>query len=256
MISDAVSSFSSYETEWDAPKLEKKIREYHNKAAKNLDFKSKHVVDLINEYVDNFFSSLFASLGDREWLYSGQADFIHIIDSGVKEQFPRWTLQPVPEDEFQRMVMDAHDRAFEEQRFGPILTEAVNAQVQGPKIKKKVWNAIDEGRKEAAYSGAAGVEDFVGAWIEISIAKLAESCQGDPTGALEAPDAVRIFNAIIAGGGIPLALVQDRGPPPADWPLVEQVVRAAYGGGGGGKGGGKKGGWSEGPPAKRMKGGW
>jgi len=251
-----VSGFASLEGEWDVAKLEKKIREYHTKAAKNLEFRSKHVVDLINEYVDNFFSSLFASLGDREWLYSGQADFIHIIDAGIKEQFPHWALQQVPGEEFQRVVMDAHDRAFEEQRFGPILTEAVNAQVQGPKIKKKVWNSIDEARKEAAYSGAATVEDFVSAWIEISIAKLAESCQGDPTGALEAHDAIQLFGAIIAGGGIPLALLQDRGPPPAEWPLVGKVVMSSYNLGGGGKGGGKKGGWSEGPPAKRMKGGW
>eukprot|EP00440_Ansanella_granifera_P006943 gb/GFBE01007524.1/.p1 GENE.gb/GFBE01007524.1/~~gb/GFBE01007524.1/.p1 ORF type:complete len:294 (+),score=78.91 gb/GFBE01007524.1/:1-882(+) len=254
VVSSGVQQFMQFETEWDSSKLEKKISEYIRKAAKNLSFNAGKLPDLINEFADNFFGSMFASLGDRDWLYTGQADFIHILDAGIKELFPVWLVRQVAQEEFQNMVLEAHDRAFEEQRFGPILTDAVNAVLSGPKIRKKVWNSIDAARKEAAYSGADTSETFAGAWIDIAVRLIAEASGGDATGTLSAEEAARIFHQIMEGGGIPLALTQERGPPPPAWPLVDEAVHGSFAAYSDPAAGGQAG-WAAAPPAKRFKGG-
>jgi hypothetical protein len=253
VVADGVAQFMQFETEWDADKMQKKIYEYHKKAGKNLNFKGAALGALIDEYADNMFSSMFASLGDREWLYNGQADFVHILDAGVKELFPAHTLRQASPEDFQSLVMAAHDRAFEEQRFGPILTESVNNTVQGPKIRKKVWNAVDASRKEAAYSGAQGVEDFTTNWIHSAVAQLSAVTGGEPDSVISAEDMTTLFHQIIAGGGTPLALTSDQGPPPEGWPLVDQAVQEAFGAHGGN--GVPQDAWAQAPAAKRKKGG-
>merc|ERR1712232_562173 len=132
------------EHEWDQNKLEKTLRGHFNKAAKNLAFGNSELWELINTYADNCFGSVFASLGDREWLSTGQADFILVLDAGIKDHFPAELLGQCPRLEFEQMVLAAHDRAFEEQRFGPILTEAMSGVVQGKKTMSKVWNAMEQ----------------------------------------------------------------------------------------------------------------
>jgi hypothetical protein len=223
-----VAGIIQFEQEWDQNKLEKTLRTYFNKGAKNLpSIRSNSLWELINTYADNVFSSLFAGLGSREWLYMGQADFILVLDAGIKDNFPREALIGCSQLEFEQMVLAAHDRAFEEQRFGPILTEAMSGHIQGPKTKRRVWNAVEQGRKEAA-STSVQMEDFAACWINKAIAMVSEEAHGDPESVMTMDTAVALFNSLIEGGGLPLAMTQDAGPPPAKWPLIEEAVQTAY----------------------------
>jgi hypothetical protein len=226
-VSEAVVGIMEFEKEWDQNKLEKKIREYFNKAAKNMNVTNARLFECINEYADNVFSSLFAGLGDREWLFSGQADFILVLDAGIKDNFPPHLISKIPQAEFEQMVLAAHDRAFEEQRFGPLLTEAMNGVVSGPKTKKRVWNAVEQGRKDAA-SSAVNHEDFTAHWINRTIELLSEAMHGEPEACLAADSAGQLFHALVEGGGLPLAMTQESGLPPEGWPLVDEAIQTAY----------------------------
>lgn len=223
-ITEAVASMIHLETQWDATKLEKKLRDYFNKAAKNLQFRGRSVADLINEYADNAVGSIFAGLGDREWLYSGQVDFLLILDAGIKDTFPGQLLRGVSQMEFEQMVLAAYERAFDEQRFCPILSEAVSAAVSGPKLKKKVWNAMDAGRKEAVAS-ASNVDDFATMWINSTIAHLSALSQGSPESTIPAEQCIQLFHTLLEGGALPISLTQEAEPPVH---LVEEAVQGAY----------------------------
>lgn len=226
-VSEAVTTIMELEKEWDQNKLEKKLREYFNKAAKNLSFGNKALMDVINEYADNVMSSLFAGLGDREWLNTGQADFILVMDAGIKDNFPPHMVSKIPQAEFEQMVLAAHDRAFEEQRFGPLLTEAMSGVVQGQKTKRRVWDAVEQGRKDAA-STAVNSEDFTAHWINRTVELLSEAMYGEPEACLDAESAVKLFHGLVSGGALPLAMTQEAGLPPEGWPLVEEAVTTAY----------------------------
>jgi hypothetical protein len=224
-IPEAVAPLAEMETEWDADKLAKKLKEYFNKASKNLTFRGKALPDLVNEYADNAMGSIFAGLGDREWLYTGQADFLLLVDAGIKDTFPAYLLKGVQQLDFEQMVLAAYDRAFDEQRFCPILSEAVPAAVSGPKIKKKVWNAIDQGRKDAVMSGVTDIEEFTNTWINTSIAHLSEASQGSPEATMAPELAVKLFQTLLEGNALPLALTQEAVAPVH---LVEEAVSNAY----------------------------
>lgn len=226
-VEEGVKAIMPMEQELDENKLNKKIRDYFNKAAKNLNYRTKNLWELVDEYADNVFSSLFCGLGDREWLSTGQADFILVLDAGIKDNFPKHVISKTPQTEFERMVLAAHDRAFEEQRFAPLLQEAVTAAVQGPKTRRKVWNAVELGRKEAI-SSAVTPEDFTACWISRTIGSISENAQGDPESVITADAACQLFHSLIEGGALPLAMTQAAGPPPRGWPLVEEAVQTAY----------------------------
>jgi len=238
-ISEAVAAIIHLEKELDSTKVEKKIRDYFNKAAKQMTFHAhRSLPELIDEYADNAFSSLFCGLGERDWLYSGQADLLLVVDAGVKANFPPQLVAQVNQAEFEQLVLASHDRAFEEQRYFPILTTAVQAAVQGPKIRKRVYNSAEQGRKEAA-SGmgvACGsgdpslekIEDFASRWIDRTICVLAEGLGGDPEGTLDMASACSFFHQMMEAGALPLALTQECGPPPPRWPIVDMAVQQAY----------------------------
>mmetsp|Transcript_12604 Transcript_12604/g.33915 ORF Transcript_12604/g.33915 Transcript_12604/m.33915 type:complete len:271 (+) Transcript_12604:87-899(+) len=226
-IEEAAAAIAPLETEWDQDKLSKKLKEYFNKGAKNINFKGRRgLAELINEYADNALGSLFAGLGDREWLFTGQADFLLCMDAGIKDLFPGNVLRPVPQLDFEQMVLASYERAFEEQRFGPILSEAVPQVVTGPKIKKKVWNCCDAGRKEAVNSGSTDIEEFTQVWINSSIANLSEASQGSPESTMTPELAVKLFVTLLEGSGLPLQMVADGTAPPVH--LVEEAIASAY----------------------------
>merc|ERR1719162_894056 len=162
--------------------------------------------ELVHQYADSAVSSIFAGLGDREWLYSGQVDFLLILDAGIKDTFPGYMLRNVAQQDFEQMVLSAYERAFDEQRFGPILTEAVAAAVSGPKIKKKVWNAIDTGRKETIAAGHTTPEEFTQMWINSSISHLSQASQGSPEATCEPAVMSALFLQMMEIGGLPTAV--------------------------------------------------
>jgi len=224
-IPEAVATLAEMEKEWNADKLYKKLNEYFNRASKSLNFRSNGLPELINKYADNAMGSIFAGLGDREWLCTGQADFLLLVDAGIKDTFPAHLLKAVRQLDFEQMVLAAYDRAFEEQRFSHILSEAVLATVSGPKIKTKVWNSVDRGRKDAVMSGVTDIEEFTNTWINTSIAHLSEASQGSPEATMAPELAVKLFQALLEGNSLPLSLTQEAVAPVH---LVEEAVSNAY----------------------------
>lgn len=212
------------EKDWDAPKLEKKLHEYFKKGPKNMSFKNTGLEDLVNEYADNVMASIFAGLGDREWLYSGQVDFLLCVDAGIKDSFPGVMLRNVAQTDFEQMVLGAYERAFDEQRFCPLLTEAVTSSVQGPKAKKKVWNAIDESRKETVLAGHNEVADFTATWINHAVRLLSAASQGCPEATYEPASMAQLFQTLLESGALPTAMGVEQVP----LHVVEPSVDAAY----------------------------
>jgi len=245
-VSEALAPVGHLEEEWDLSKLEKRIRQYFRNGAKGLEFESKPWSELVEEYADKVFASIFQALSDRHWL--SQADFLFVLDAGVKETFPARVLNGVPMHIFERAVLNANDRAFEEQRYLPLLWETIQENLQGPKIRKKSYDAFEEGRKNAA--GCTGdeagspVATFLQAWIHNTIARLSADTGGMPDSILEPQQCAYLFHALIGQGALPLPLVMEQGVPPPGWPFVDQVVGQAYAQAGCGvphfmKGGGK-----------------
>jgi hypothetical protein len=226
-VAEASAPIAHLEKEWDSNKLEKKLREYFKKAAKNLDLTSKSWDVLVNEYADNVFGSLFAAIGDRQWLYAGQADFIFCIDAAIKDYFPRHLIVDVPQEVFERTVLAAHDRAFEEQRFCPTLWEVTTSMVQDKKGRSKVYNACEAGRKEAL-ADADGLDDFISRWVNCTLQRLSKDTKRHPENVLPMTTATEFWHALIAGGCLPIEVVKSTGPPPPRWPVVDQAIDKAY----------------------------
>jgi len=224
-IAEVAAAIAPMETEWDQAKLEKKLYEYFRKGAKGMEFRGA-LPKLVNEYADNVMGTVFSALGDREWLNSGQADFLLCLDAGVKESFPPRIVGRMQQAEFEQLVLGAYDRAFDEQRFCPILSEAVPQVVSGPKIKKKVWNSVDTGRKDAVATGTVDVDEFTTQWINASVGHLAQATQGSPKDTMEPELCTQLFTVLLEGNGLPLSLMMEGAVAPVH--LVEEAVTAAY----------------------------
>jgi len=227
-VTECVNPILRFEHELDQNKLEKRIRDCFRKGAKGLAFHGKPWYDLINEYADTVFSGVFSSLGEKEWL--PRCDFLLCLDAGIKDNFPKHAIARVPQQEFERVVLAAHDRAHEEQRILPILWEVVQESIEGPKGKKKVNLALEEAWKAAmeACGQHKDAQGFVGAWIDGSIARLSAVSQGEPHWVMEPPLAMQVFDQLLQAGGMPYALVEEHGPPPAGWPFIRDCVDYAY----------------------------
>lgn len=229
-VHEALASIGHLEREWELQKLEKRIRQYFRNGAKGLEFKTKTWTQLIEEYADRVFSTLFQALSDRPWL--AQADFLMVLDAGVKEQFPPSIIEGVPQHIFERTVLSAHDRAFEEQRFLPLLWEAICKYLEGPKTKRKANEALEEGRKKAiactSHLSGNPLNNFLLAWVDGFVERLAKDTSGCPESAVPLPIAVHLFHDLIRAGSLPLPLMSEQGPPPRGWPLVEESLAKAY----------------------------
>lgn len=231
--SDLVISIEHLEHEYEAPKLEKKIREYFKKSAKNLDFFRKHWTDLINDYADAVYEMLFQGLFGRPWLMQGEADFLLVLDAGIKEHFPPAVLDGVKRNEFEQTVLVAHDKAFEEQRYMPILDDVSRKSVEGQKMRKKLVAAGEAGRREAADygidpSGSDEIEEFVVRWINFTIARLAKETGNEIDWILTEDAAVQFFTALMEADAVPVALTKAHAPPRDGWVFIHGAVNRAY----------------------------
>lgn len=229
-ITEALRPIEQAETEWELPKLEKKIRGYAKNAAKTLEFHIKPWQILINDYADRFFSSIFQALGNREWL--DMIDFVMVIDSGVRATFPGDVVQRVPQNAFERVVLNAHDRAFEEQRFIPLLWETLRNFPLEKKAQNRVYAAFDSGRKAAAVSSNGLVDDFVRWWVLKSFENLRRLCSshGPPEESLPEDICAQLVHALLQANALPLPLTAQDGLPPAGWQFVDAVVADVYAG--------------------------
>jgi len=205
-VKEAAQNMGSLEKEWDAEQLEGKLWSYFTKGAKKMEFKGRELAGLIDEYADNVMAQLFAGAGDRDWLLSGEVDFLLILDAGIKDLFPNWCMKKVEQPEFEALVLAAYERAFDEQRFWPILAEKLAEHIQGPKIKKKVSNSVDQGRKDTWQEGCSDGQEFAKGWIDASVSILSEASGGKPDQYVSAGEITGLFNALFEGNGLPLQL--------------------------------------------------
>jgi len=232
-VARALAPVAEQETEWDNNKLEKRVREYFRKAAKTLEFSTKSWDVLVNDYCDSVFASLFQALGNRDWL--AQVDFLLVVDAGIKEFFPAHLITAVPGQTFMTTVLKAHDRAFEEQRYLPILWVVVQGHVDENSVRKKTYRAGEYGRRVASAATRPGkvpnpneVQDYVARWVDATIKRLSRDMQGYPETALPEVRACELFRELIRAGTLPVFLVAEHGVPSPAWPFVEQAVRMAY----------------------------
>lgn len=224
IVAGVMPQESATEDGWDEEKLEKKLREYFRKAAKGLE-KWKHWEELVSDYCDTAFSSIFCSLGDREWL--AQADFLLAVDAGIKEALPKKKLSKVPKADFEKAVLSSYEKAWEYQRFSPICWEATKEFVTGPKTTSKVRTAFEEGR-EAGAAGAVegeGADAWIERWIDCSILKLAEATHGYMDGTLEAEVCQQFVTRMIENGCVPPSVLEVGAP---DMSNVAIFVTSSY----------------------------
>lgn len=223
-VTEAVAPILQYEREMDQNKLEKRIRDSFKKAAKSLPFHTKEWWELIDDYADACFSAIFGNFAEREWL--PHCDFLLCLDAGIKDNFPKEALARVPKMEFEQTVLAAHDRAYEEQRVMPIMWEVVSSHMEGPKAKKKVYNAVEEAWKEARY--AEDAQSFAGLFVGGTIERLAAVTNGEPQWTMEPKVAAKVFDLMLQAGAMPLSVVERFGPPPPRWHFIPQCVEQAY----------------------------
>eukprot|EP00913_Durusdinium_trenchii_P018388 g17273.t1 len=112
-------------------------------------------------------------------------------------------MRKVPQEEFERGVLAAHDRAFEEQRFLPKIWDAMGALNITGKARKRALDSIDEGRKVALKhlrdpSSPDEVKAFVSRWVDSALLRLSKSTQGDPESVLDLQQAVELFTMLQA----------------------------------------------------------
>jgi len=224
-VVEAVASIAELDSSVDSSKLERRIRECFRKGIKGLDFMRKQWPRLINEYADAVFLSLFASFGDKDWL--SRADFLLVMDAGVREQFPALLLKKIQKPALERTVLAAYSRAFEEQRHQRILWEVCQVLVQGEKTRKKVYAALQLGLKEASCCPNAGkgsdeTEDFACRWIDRTLAAI-HKVSGDAESQLPKAVAGKLFHDAVQAGALPLALGK-----PVSWHWLEEMVDDAY----------------------------
>merc|ERR1712217_380911 len=210
-------------------KCEKRIRDAFKKGAKGLAFQGKPWWEVINDYADAAFSSVFASCGDQDWLTA--VDLGPCFMAGVKDNFPPEVINYVSPMELEPVVCMACERAWEEQRALPLMWYIVQARIDGPKAKKKVFNALEAGWKEACMLPGYfenELQDFVWQLVDRTIGHLGLVNHGEPQYMLAPEAASPFFNAIIDGGAVPFALVERNGIPPSGDPFIDYCIAEAY----------------------------
>ncbi|CAE8625280.1 unnamed protein product [Polarella glacialis] len=225
----------------DVIKIRTKITQLARASADGLDVTGHGppLEELVREIISNFFGSACPAYYERPWLAS--VDFMLVLEDTIRELVPEQVLSSVEAAELDRWVFEAHDLAFEEQRFVPFMWEIVKPLVDGPKTKKKAYKAIESGRSKAMSgeeegSGGQRVENFVRSWVAGSVAWLAEEGGGDPGAILDKEKLVELFLALLAGRqpgvinpSIPARLAAEACTPEGGWqPLLESAMQAAW----------------------------
>lgn len=225
-VTEALQPILHLEKELDQNKLEKRVRDYFNKGAKNLNFHSKQWDELIEEYADNVFGSLFCGLGDRPWIM--EADFLLVVDAGVKENFPQHKLQNVPQKQFEQCVLAASDRAFDQQRYWAFRWETIQNVVTGKTTTKKIREATDTAREETVKQGVDEPDAFIASWVGLSIQSLMKTTQNEPQHILPPDLCHKLFERLVQEGGLPVAITNAVGQPPPGWPALAAAVDESY----------------------------
>lgn len=225
-VTEALSPILHRETQLEPNKLEKRVRDYFKKGSKNLAFRAKRWDELIEEYADNVFGSLFCGLGDRDWLL--EADFLLVMDAGVKEQFPAALFEKVPQHEFESLVLAASDRASDDQRYLHFRWEVVQREVQGKVSQKKIGTAMDAARVQVVRQAPQDAETFIEMWVSQFFELLCRVTQNEPQHILPHELCQALFEVILQEGGLPLTLTAEFGILPTVWEALTTAIDEVY----------------------------
>lgn len=172
---------------------------------------------------------------ERKWLSS--VDFQLVMEAAIRELVPASVLRSMEAATLDETIWESHDIAFEEQRFLPSMWEIVRPLVDGPKIKKKVYKAVELGRSQALTgsdegSGLMRADAFLRAWVTACLTQLAEDAGGDPEGLIERSKLLEIFFSLLCvpdkngfSSALPSRWSIEAGIPENGWmPVLESVV--------------------------------
>jgi len=229
-IAAALRPVASMESEWDMPKLSKKVRKYFISGSNGLDFQGQALHELVNQYADNVFVIIFQALHDKPWI--NEVNFVQVLEACVKDRFPKPMLNSVSPRKFESIIDAAHKRAFEEQRFSTILWAVAAEHFKQPKAMKKVRDAFEAGRKKAMKKAVKKVpvemQDFLDDWVCSSVACLDAETGGAADSLLQSCDATNFVLALVNAGALPPPLTEDSGISLPNLHAVESCVTYAY----------------------------
>jgi len=218
-------------------KMVKKMKDYFKKPLKEFNY-NQDLEMCVSEYADCALGALFCGMGDRSWLE--HADFLMVLHFAVKENFPVSLIRPVPDLDLEEVILQAHDRSLDEQRWLHGRWGLVKETVSGKSAQKKVQEAIDESRKSALaksfdehFSGEyqktpEKMEDFVREWVVDGIKRLNVACQGDPDSSMSQSQAVEFFKQAVNASGVPAFMLDRNTMQPLRLVTIEGIVREAY----------------------------
>jgi len=233
-VKAALAPVLRHERQLVGGKLEETVYQFFCNGKMGLQFEATGWQELIHEYCDSVLTAVMQRLSARPWL--NQVDFVLVVDAGIKFTFPREVYAEVPEEDFQKAVLQAHDRAYEEHRYAVILWDVVNEHVPDAAQKKKVAEAFEQGRRDAVRelldafqagtSEALNLEDFVSGWVRNCLTNYSVLNGGVLDATLDKSATMRIFQILIEVGTLPIPLIAKEGPPPRNWRHLEAVVQA------------------------------
>lgn len=246
----ALLPIAHLETTWDHDKLRWNVAKYFRRAAKEMEFTAgKPWEDLIHQYATEAFGTMIHALGDRPWV--NQADYTLILDTAVKELFPKDILAAIPLHELEGSVLKAHDSAFEEARVSPVLWEAVQGGVDGKKGATKVYNAMEIARREAlktvcpiagdlsedalaleALTSAEKMQKFIQTWISVSCVEMKKITKWDPADLLSAEQMANLVQVLIQADTLPASLLRNMAAEgasvPVPYPGVDEMCQQSF----------------------------
>jgi hypothetical protein len=260
-IVESIQPILQLETELAVDKLQNKIYQYFQRAGKSAAELGSTWQEIVRGYADKVFDSLWAALGDREWL--DKVDFTFCIFAGLQaycqEQLAAANVPEQSSEEYMQVVARDVEDAFDSCRYYVYSDPIYKSTVNGPKAIKKVQQTVDAAREAVVKQDQCTPDEFISNWVSLAAKKLSES------GSLPKEVAVRLFTALIKeAGGVPRKLVDGSGGLVIDAIAAEiqEHVSTVYaqspdmsgGSGWGGRGGGKK--WFDWGASKNMSGGW
>eukprot|EP00746_Dinoflagellata_sp_MGD_P130319 gnl/MRDRNA2_/MRDRNA2_64271_c0_seq1.p1 gnl/MRDRNA2_/MRDRNA2_64271_c0~~gnl/MRDRNA2_/MRDRNA2_64271_c0_seq1.p1 ORF type:complete len:219 (+),score=36.98 gnl/MRDRNA2_/MRDRNA2_64271_c0_seq1:89-658(+) len=140
----------------------------------------------------------------------------------------------MPEEEMDTAIANSAERAFEENRYwyGSNLWQVMQMMFPDEKPRqKKIYNALEEGRKEAWDNARTSGEDYLQTWIAATIKSLVKSCSGHPGAILPGKSAGMLFVTLIEGGALPVSGLIGQEAPRDDWPtVILPALQQAYSG--------------------------
>eukprot|EP00931_Biecheleriopsis_adriatica_P032953 TRINITY_DN19167_c0_g1_i1.p1 TRINITY_DN19167_c0_g1~~TRINITY_DN19167_c0_g1_i1.p1 ORF type:complete len:659 (-),score=164.92 TRINITY_DN19167_c0_g1_i1:69-1913(-) len=217
------------EEPFEIARIRAKITQFARNSSEEVDVSGQtDTLDtIIKQLGKNFFSNVCQTYYEKAWLTA--LDFQLVLEAAVRELIPESILSSTAAEDLDRLIWESHDFSFEEQRFLPFMWDIVRPLVDGPKMKKKAYKAIEVGRTQALAGGDEGsgfglAEAFVRNWLTGTLTQLAEEGGGDPRALLEKEKVIEIFSALLAvpdihgaSAALPARWAAEAGIPEGGW---------------------------------------